>query len=397
MSPMDAPPQPIEVHRSDELRSLFFRGLGLRLFLAIAIHFLLDETTFAPDQMTYHDVAESLRLVWTGQNFLMPVVLTQGGPKAYFYIVAGIYYALGTWSLLPKLLNAVLGGLTIYVAHDLARRITGSEAVAMRTAKYVAFFPSLILWSALNIRDVWVLLLILLICRQALVLQDRFSVISIALLAGGILLLVQFRDYVLFAVTLPLVLSFLVRRRAHLVRNTVLGMLAAMVVIYADQSAGSGRRMRSFDLAEINEARYWNTVGAASSFEQVDISTPGAALAFLPKGLAFFLLAPFPWMLGSIRQVLAVPETLFFYTLVPSMVRGLGILLRRRLGPSLMVVLLTSAMTLAYALGEGNAGTAYRHRAQMLPFYLLFAAVGIELRTKKQEPTYSRVAFARPA
>ena len=35
-----------------------------------------------------------------------------------------------------------------------------------------------------------------------------------------------------------------------------------------------------------------------------DISTPEKALVFLPKGMAYFLLAPFPWMLGSIRQVL---------------------------------------------------------------------------------------------
>jgi hypothetical protein len=392
-----AAPTPVNDSRAI-LRSLFVRALVIRVLLAMALHFMVEERTFAPDQETYHSVASSLIQLWSGQTFITPGPLTQSGPKGYFYIVAGIYYLLGSWSLLPKLLNALLGALTVLITHDLARRITGNDSVALRTAKYVAFFPSLVLWSALNIRDVWVLFLILLVCREGLILHEKFKIVALGLLVSSIFLLVQFREYILFPVTLPLIVSFFLRRggATHLVRNAIVGMVAAIVVIYADQAAGQ-RRLRNFDLVELNETRYWNTVGASSAFEQVDISTTEGLVTFLPKGLALFMLAPFPWMLGSIRQALAVPETLFFYSLLPPMLRGIGILLRRHLGASLMVVLLTGAMTFGYALGEGNAGTAYRHRAQMLPFYLMFAAVGIELRTKKREFTYEPAVFARPA
>jgi hypothetical protein len=60
------------------------------------------------------------------------------------------------------------------------------------------------------------------------------------------------------------------------------------------------------------------------------------------------------------------------------MFRGLKYLLRERLSISLSVVLLSAGLTFGYALGSGNSGTAYRHRAQMLPCYLLFAAIGKE-------------------
>jgi hypothetical protein len=85
-------------------------------------------------------------------------------------------------------------------------------------------------------------------------------------------------------------------------------------------------------------------------------------------------------MVGSIRQLLAVPETLFFYWLIPWMIRGIHRLIRERLGAALPALLITAGLTFGYALGEGNAGTAYRHRAQILSFLLIFAAVGLDAR-----------------
>ena len=373
-----------------ELRKLFRRGLLLRLGLAVVLYLFTDEILFAPDQNTYRLLGESLARYWTGETLVYPGRLLAGGPIGYVYIVAAFFW-LGLGALAAQILNCFVGASTILVVFDLARRMTGNVPVALRSAMFVAYFPSLVLWSALNIRDAWIILLIALICRQALVLQERVNIISLAILAGAIGALIQFRDYVLLAVTVPMVLSFLVRGRSHVGRNVLLGMLGTVLVIYADQAAGKGRKVRLLDLEEIQSIRHWNAYGAASQFEQADISTPGKALIFLPKGLAFFLLAPFPWMLGSIRQVLAVPEMLFFYSLVPGIVRGIRHLLRHHLGNALMVILVTAGLTVGYALGEGNAGTAYRHRAQLLSFYLIFAAVGIEARRA------SRVAAAAPA
>ena len=167
-----------------------------------------------------------------------------------------------------------------------------------------------------------------------------------------------------------------------------------MIALYADESAGRGRSLRTLDFAELQETRYWNTVGASSQFQQADISTPTKALVFLPVGLANFLLAPFPWMLGSIRQTLAIPETLFFYWLLPWIFRGVKRLLQEQFGASLLPILITIGLTLGYSLGEGNAGTAYRHRAQLLVFFLTFASVGLEYRRSRRKAAVPRGALA---
>jgi hypothetical protein len=376
------------------VRRLFWLALGLRVVLAILLHLFVDEAVFAPDQGTYDYFSGWLARYWSGETLVFPPKLLGAGPHAYYYLVGALYWALGEWSLLPKLLNALAGALTVPLTYEVALSVSGREEVAQRSALWAATFPSLVLWSSLNIRDVWIVLLIVFICREALRLQERFSVLVALRMAAAVLLLSQFRDYILFAVTLPILISFLIKGRAHLLRNAVLGMLVAVVVIYADRAAGQGRRLRFVDLEALQEMRQFTSVGGSRYDEAVDISTPGRALAFLPKGLAFFLFAPYPWTIRNLRQAVTLPEMLFFYSLVPSMLVGARDLLRTRAPAALMLLLITLSLTLGYALGEANAGAAYRHRAQVLVFLLIFAAAGVAARRRARAPLGQPLAEA---
>lgn len=380
------------------LRATFRQALAVRVGAAIALHLFLPMGTLAPDELTYDDWSAWIARYWAGETLLFPSRVGTTDPAGFFYIVALVYYVFGQWPLLPKLVNALPGAASVLLTFDIALRITGSEGAALRCARFVAFFPSLILWSVLLIRDCWVVLLILLICRLALVLQDRPSIRSLLLLAAAVYAVTLFRSYILFAVTLPMLVSFVVRQRRHLVRNTLVGMMVAWVVIYADTSAGLGRRMRTLDFEELNTSRQWSATAAASGFARdSDVSTPVKALAFLPVGLTYFMLAPFPWTVVNLRQGFTLPEMLFFYSLLPAIVRGVWWLFRNRLGDSLMIILVTGGLTFGYAIGQGNVGTIYRHRAQVLPFFLVFGAVGIEVKRKGRSPAPLAIPQQRPA
>jgi hypothetical protein len=93
--------------------------------------------------------------------------------------------------------------------------------------------------------------------------------------------------------------------------------------------------------------RAWGAGCAASTSRRSSTSVTGAAkaLVFLPKGVAFFLLAPFPWAVAGLRQIFTLPEMLFFYSLVPAIVRGIRRLIRARPPDSLMVLLVTAGFT----------------------------------------------------
>jgi hypothetical protein len=100
--------------------------------------------------------------------------------------------------------------------------------------------------------------------------------------------------------------------------------------------------------------------------------------------VANLLLAPFPWKVIGLRQALALPDVLVWYALLPSLVYGLVSAVRFRLGQTMPILVFTTTLTLAYGAFLGNAGTAYRQRTQVMIFYFLFIADGLERRRAKR-------------
>ena len=49
------------------------------------------------------------------------------------------------------------------------------------------------------------------------------------------------------------------------------------------------------------------------------------------------------------------------------------------------MVIFTTMLTLAYSLVQGNVGTAYRQRSQLLVFYFIFLAVGAVIMKERAE------------
>ena len=102
-----------------------------------------------------------------------------------------------------------------------------------------------------------------------------------------------------------------------------------------------------------------------------------AAICFV---LFFWAHSQLHGQITSTLKLFSAPEMLVFYALTPAMVRGIVYVVRERLRDNLQVLMLTGLLTVSYALGEGNVGTLYRHRAQALGFLLCFAALGVELK-----------------
>ena len=129
--------------------------------------------------------------------------------------------------------------------------------------------------------------------------------------------------------------------------------------------------------------------GSSGFGQEYDVSTPAGALATLPVGLVYLLFAPFPWAISGLRQALVVPETLVWYALMPAFVRGLAFGIRRQFRAILPILVFAVSLTLAYALMQGNMGTAYRQRTQVTMFFFIFMAVGL---VEKRRQRLVRVA-----
>jgi hypothetical protein len=364
------------------LRRLIWYGFLLRLAISLLLHFTGYSRRFAPDEETYVQDGWVFALYWSGDILLPPWRMTLDQPLGYFYLNGLCFYLFGQTEVPIKVLNAFMGAFSGRYLYLLARELYG-EAVGRRAARLFVFFPSLVLWSTVNIRDVWVIFLILFVSWKSVQILRGYSAAGVVQLVGGIFALTFFRDYLFFVVAAPPVIALVIGRSRHFVRNFVLASVAGFaLILLVRHGAVSEQASRHMSLEAISEVRRDMAIGGSSFHEQVDISTPGRALTFLPIGVAYFLFSPFPWEITSVLKAFSAPEMILIYWFTLPAIRGIRYSVREKFRDSFQVLLLTGLLTVSYALGEGNVGTLYRHRAQVLGFYLMFAALGVELRRK---------------
>lgn len=96
---------------------------------------------------------------------------------------------------------------------------------------------------------------------------------------------------------------------------------------------------------------------------------------YLPRGLVVFLLEPLPWRTGSIAVRLGQLESLVWYPLLALSLVG-ALRLRRRLSTAAFPVLIVGLLSVGYGMAEGNYGTAFRHRGEIVWAVAFLAAAG---------------------
>ena len=74
-----------------------------------------------------------------------------------------------------------------------------------------------------------------------------------------------------------------------------------------------------------------------------------------------------------------------WWSSLPLLALGLWFTIRYRLRQVAPILIFTILLTLTYSILQGNVGTAYRQRAQLLLFYFVFIAVGFALSREKRE------------
>jgi hypothetical protein len=142
---------------------------------------------------------------------------------------------------------------------------------------------------------------------------------------------------------------------------------------------------RYADLKTIQMSRTDQAAAGSGFGQDVDVSTTEGALTAIPIGLVYLLFAPFPWDMATLRQSITLPEMLIWWASFPLLVLGLWYALRHRLRQVSPIVIFTTMLTLAYSVFQGNVGTAYRQRSQLLVFYFIFVAVGAILLKERAE------------
>jgi hypothetical protein len=133
---------------------------------------------------------------------------------------------------------------------------------------------------------------------------------------------------------------------------------------------------RFANLKQIQLSRQDQSEAGSGFGKDVDITTTEGALSVIPLGVVYLLFAPFPWQFSTLRQSITLPEMIVWWFSFPLLVLGMWYSIKHRLRQVSPIVIFTTMLTLVYSVFQGNVGTAYRQRSQLLVFYFIFVAVG---------------------
>lgn len=373
------------------LLTLFLAAFGLRVVGAVASHFVLIHYGrggfLLLDDHAYDKIGWTLARVWMG---IFPGIrdTDQYLMVNYTYLVAGVYYFLGHTLLAAKMLNVTFGALTGVVTYAIGTELFDRRAA--RTASLLtAFFPSLVAWSVINLKDILVVLMTLTTVLALLRYARRHEWWALALALAALFSIENMRQHVFFILAWLMPVAFVFadrsswRRKVLLLVPLIIGVAA---INYATSNEKFGTNFLSPKaLTEAEWKRWLEERSALTGISEESVKPPRdmstiveRSISYLPKGLFYVLLGPTPWEArsGSARAVM--PEMLIWYGLLLAALVGLFVALRRHWRDLVLPLGLAAGWMVALALSEGNTGNIFRHRSQFMPFVFLLSAVGLQ-------------------
>ena len=385
------------------LQQLFLGALLARGFVGAFIYALKLQEFFGGDAYQYDYFGWALWQAWQSENLSAASAGLGASGYGMLYIVAGIYTVVGRNMLAVQFFNAVLGAATAPVIFLCARHIFQNLRVARIAGVFVASLPSIVLWSSQGLKDGPIVFLLALMMLATLKLGERLTVKYFVLLAAALLGLLSMRFYIFYMASAAVAGSFLIGMRQltsqSLLRQVAIIFGMGLMLTYFGVLRTASAQLETYgNLEAVQRSRADLAQTAQSGFgRDVDVSTTTGAISAIPVGMIYLLFAPFPWQLASLRQSITLPEMVIWWASFPLLVLGVWFTLKYRLRQTLPILIFTSMLTVAYSVFQGNVGTAYRQRAQLLIFYFIFVAVGFVLMKERQEERRRQGELAKQA
>ena len=326
--------------------------------------------------------------------FDLPGILAgafEGTNRGYHFLVGTMFYITGEPDrMVAAALNCFLGAITVVFVYRIALSLF-SWWTATYAGWLACFFPSLIIWSAQTVKEPVVIFLETVALYACVHLKIRgFALRYILLCVTAVIFLLPFRFYAAYlagaAAMAALVIPQIGKRKSSIFSAIAVSALIVPIVISSGMLARSEAQFERFSqIKEIEKFKVNIAAGAGSGVNtRYDLNSPTGLITGTAVGAAHLLLAPFPWQLGgaSLRMALVAPELLVWWWLVfVGLIPGMWYCIRTRFSEIQPMLFFILGLGLLYSMMFGNIGLIVRQRAQILPWLLIIAVVGLEQRS----------------
>jgi len=324
---------PLVVNNSSDpqfVSRIFFAALATRVLFGMIIYTFDLSGFFGPDALTYHDRGSLIADYWHGLTtietpFLTRILSTSGSGWGMHYLVGSIYYVIGKNQLAAQAFCWVFGAAIGPVVYICSYRIYKNSEVSKFAAIVTAFFPAFIIWSAQLMKDGLIIFLLVVVIIAVLRLQQKFSIEAILLLVLAMFGILSLRFYIFYMVAIAVVGSFVIgltNDPAAILRRTAILLVAGIGLTYLGVLRTASVDLEQYGTLESVQRSRSDLAGRSESGygDDVDVSTAEGAVTAIPIGFAYLMFAPFPWQVGSVRQAIAIPETILWWGMFPLLI-----------------------------------------------------------------------------
>lgn len=271
---------------------------------------------------------------------------------------------------------AILGAYAVYNVFVIARAYASLEAAYIAAAPML-LYPSFIFVHSSILREAIVLFGITTAARLLIVPPRKVHPLLGYAIAGGFLwmtLVLRPENQPVFLAILAL--AVVVKYRAAIKRTLVYYLAVPVAILAAVLSIPYINRGLEF----LNRVRLTRARGRTAYLEDIFPNTIPSALVFSWIGAAYFLFAPFPWMVSQIPDFVASIEGLLNLLFAIASLYGFRTLFHRN---TTVAVALAAGLALGavlYGIANANAGTVVRQRQMMIWVVFVFGGIGIDER-----------------
>jgi len=365
----------------DKKIRLFTLAFILRVAVGVSLAFVIqydDERGFHYVGLEQQYLDPSFYESWSGY-----------GGRGYYQLVSGLYAAFGPNILLPKMVNAVLGALLPFLVYDIARHLFSDLNAARRALLFSAFLPPLVLYSALNLKEIGTAFLLTLVVWFLILPQWKGvrKVVGVSLSIG---VLYWLRGATWAAISITSVITYVVLGRgwtsSRLFRPTRLVWVVCIVSLIGFVSRPVLRQTMEYFEGRF-EGAYFITRFAESEaavMQYVDIGNPlspgNLGILFLrgifsPSPLRFV----FDFSIGVFIEAIVMAA---WYVIFPLAMVGFLCKWRRRDAVVCGVIILL--VMFAANAGAMVGSDPYRHRLALFPVTFALAGGGFDRNTSQR-------------
>ncbi|MCW2990396.1 MAG: hypothetical protein JWM73_990 [Solirubrobacterales bacterium] len=408
-------------------------ALLVRVCFAIA-SFVVNTDYLIPDEVQYIDLARVVVGGHTPEEWFPGYGQSlYDSTGTFMEPLVALFRVFGTSRLVGQLFSAVVGaavvGGTTFIALRFLRR-----PYALLAGAVVALMPSQVLFSAVVLREahVWLGLCVLGIAAVLMAGVDRRRIVLGAVIAAAALFaLAYLRQQTFVTAAWSLALAMLIAPRQLWPARATIAVAMAVAIPWIAGIGPAGLSLVDTAAPNLAKTRSTLATGANSAFQPpAPTKAPPASapvhhasgatgiaerasetvtaddsldanLSYLPQGIVDVSLRPFPWnSTEGITLLFARLENIAWYVLYVLGVIGLVAFWRDRRARAVLGFPLLTVLSIVgvAALTQGNLGTAFRHREQILWALALFAAAGAQrLADRRALRRSAAPAAPRPA